>query len=85
MKKVIASVVLMLGLSVNAYALSPIDVVKAGVMPAVFAGFIQATQVKYEACNDKPYTTVSHATGSNYTFSVSECELKAKPGAYKVK
>jgi len=85
MKKLIMSMLIATGLlfSVNASALSLSSLINVAPMPAAFALFTAATQVEYDACNDKPYRTVSHASGSNYLFDVSECDYQKNKDNYK--
>jgi len=83
MKKVMLSLVLLMGLSFNASAVSPSALISAAPMPAAFFTFVAMTQVKYEACNNEPYRTVSHASGSNYLFDVSECDYQKNKDNYK--
>jgi len=52
-------------------------------MPVAFLAFAEITQAEYEACNDKPYRTVSFKSGSNHLFSVSECDFQKNKGSYK--
>jgi len=84
MKKLIMSLVLLMGLSFNANAVSPSAFISAGTIPAAFFAFAAvASEVEYEACNDKPYRTVSFKSGSNYMFSVSECDYQKNKDTYK--
>lgn len=83
MKKLIVSLILLMGLSFNANAADPSAFISAGAMPVAFLAFTAMTDIKYEACNDKPYRTVQHKTGSNYSFSVTECDYQKNKDSYK--
>ena len=80
MKKLIVSLVLLMGLSFNANAdpataalnaasasaSIPFIAIPLGVMYA-------ASTVKYEACNDLPYVTAKASNG-NYFYKTSQCK-----------
>ena len=85
MKKVIMSLLLMMGLtlSVNAAPLTLTSLLNIAPMPAAFITMVKMSQIKYEACNDKPFKTVSFKSGSNHLFDVSECDYQKNRDTYK--
>lgn len=84
MKKLIASLVLLMGLSLNVNA-TPAFVTPAGSFFLIGAAFNELHSVEYLPCNNE-LITVKHSDGkSNYLFDVTRCELDASPSAYTVK
>jgi len=81
MKKVILSIVMLLGMLGNVNA-DPITAGSTFGLPIVlFSGVALFSDVKYEACNDKPYLTAKWKD-SNYYFNVSQCDYDANPSKY---
>lgn len=84
MKKLIVSLVLLMGLSFNVNATSPAAFISGAALPVAMFGFMYAaSEHKYEACNNDPYRTVQWAKGSNYSFNVSECDYQKNKDNYK--
>jgi len=83
MKKLITSLVLLIGLSFNVNATPPL-VTPASTFMLIGAAFNELLKVEYLPCNDE-LITVKHAKGSNYYFDVTRCELDATPSAYTIK
>jgi len=81
MKKLILGLMLVMGFSFNANAGDPVSLVM------FLTGFASGSTLnqEYAACNDLPYITAKHATGSNYYFNVSQCDYNANPSKYIVK
>ena len=83
MKKLIVSLVLLMGLSFSVNATSPATFISGAAIPVAFFTFAYAaSEVEYKACNDKPYRTVSWKD-SNYLFDVSECDHQKNKDSYK--
>lgn len=84
MKKLIVSLILLMGLSFNANAIgmgATSAITSTVNIPFVMfpiAAIAFANTVEYGACNDLPYRTVSFKSGSNHSFDVSECDYQAK-------
>lgn len=87
MKKLLLSIIMMLGLSlsfnVNAGPTAAGYAFQPWAVPVV--AMLIASQQEYKACNNAPYLTAKWATGSNYYFDITQCEYDAKPSAYTLK
>lgn len=80
MKKIVSVLLpLMMLLSFNVKAVEPTTL-----FFVIGAGFNEATKAKYEACNNKPYRTVSRK-GTNFYFDVNECDYQKYKENYKLR
>lgn len=83
MKKLLTGLLLTLGVAMTANAgfgalLTP---VAPGMMIA--AVISEVANHEYEACNDKPFVLVSHASNPDgYSFNVTQCEIDKNPGKF---
>jgi len=81
MKKLIVSLVLLMGLSFNVNAISPSSFISAGAIPVAFMLIAELSQAELKECDSKPYRTVSRK-GTNFFFDVDECTYQENKDNY---